>query len=212
MKTQRDFELWDEFYPVPVAVDLAPVREVKARLGDKGIIRSHPFGPGTPLSPGQGSPWQSFCTLVDTEKAIYLTYDEPEFVHQALESILQKTLRAMSMWEGTPADMIEIGQRAARLSDNKAFSILHTLAAVYAEIGRPAEARKLIPEGIGLQGNLAPSLLNEATPDAVARESRAVLEAMRGRPGHIFNLGHGLTPGAKLENIAVLTETVRSFK
>ena len=113
VKTQRDFELWDEFCPVPVAVDLAPVRAAKARLGERGVIRSHPFGPGTPLSPGQGSPWQSFCTMVDTEKAIYLTYDEPEFVHHALERILQKTLQVMSMWEGTPADMIEIGGGAA---------------------------------------------------------------------------------------------------
>jgi hypothetical protein len=48
-----------------------------------------------------------------------------------------------------------------------------------------------MPEGIGLQGNLAPSLLVEATPEVVAQETRAVLEAMRGRPGHIFNLGHG---------------------
>ena len=40
--------------------------------------------------------------MVDTEKAIYLTYDEPEFVHHALERILQKTLQVMSMWEGTP--------------------------------------------------------------------------------------------------------------
>ncbi len=47
--------------------------------------------------------------MVDTEKAIYLTDDEPEFVHHALERILQKTLQVMSMWEGTPADMIEIG-------------------------------------------------------------------------------------------------------
>ncbi len=74
------------------------------------------------------------------------------------------------------------------------------------------EARKLIPEGIGLQGNLAPTLMVEATPEAVANETRTVLDAMRGRAGHIFNLGHGLTPGAKLENIAALVETVRSFK
>ena len=113
VKTQSDFELWDEFCPVPAAVDLTPVREAHRRLGDKGVIRSHPWGPGTALSPGQGSPWQSFCTLVGTEKAIYLTYDEPEFVHRALESILGKTLRVMSMWEGTPADMIEIGGGAA---------------------------------------------------------------------------------------------------
>ncbi len=75
-----------------------------------------------------------------------------------------------------------------------------------------AEARKLIPEGIGLQGNLAPTLIVETTPDVVASETRAVLEAMRGRAGHIFNLGHGLTPGAKLENIQALVETVRNFK
>ncbi len=74
------------------------------------------------------------------------------------------------------------------------------------------EARKLIPEGIGLQGNLAPALMVEATPEVVANETRTLLEAMRGRAGHIFNLGHGLTPGAKLENIQSLVDTVRSFR
>lgn len=74
-----------------------------------------------------------------------------------------------------------------------------------------AEARKNIPEGIGLQGNLAPALLSDATPAEVVRETRAVLEAMRGRAGHIFNLGHGLTPTAKLENITALVETVKTF-
>jgi uroporphyrinogen decarboxylase len=75
-----------------------------------------------------------------------------------------------------------------------------------------ADARKLIPEGIGLQGNLAPTLLVEGTPEAVVNETRSVLEAMRGRTGHIFNLGHGLTPGAKLENIQALVDTVKSLK
>jgi uroporphyrinogen decarboxylase len=75
-----------------------------------------------------------------------------------------------------------------------------------------AEARRMVPAHIGLQGNLAPALINEATPEEVARETQMVLEAMRGRPGHIFNLGHGLTPGAKLENIAALVKTVHNFK
>ena len=74
------------------------------------------------------------------------------------------------------------------------------------------EARKVIPEGIALQGNLAPSLLAESTPEIVARETQSILEMMRGRAGHIFNLGHGLTPTAKLENIAAVVETVRKFK
>ena len=75
-----------------------------------------------------------------------------------------------------------------------------------------AEARKIIPSNLAIQGNLSPTLIAESTPEVVARETKAVLEAMRGRPGHIFNLGHGLTPAAKLENIAALVDTVRSFK
>ncbi len=74
------------------------------------------------------------------------------------------------------------------------------------------DARKLIPENIGLQGNLPPSLISDATPEVVARETKIILETMRGRAGHIFNLGHGLTPGAKLENIAALVATVKGFK
>jgi len=75
-----------------------------------------------------------------------------------------------------------------------------------------ADARKIIPSHIAMQGNLSPTLIAESTPDVVAAETKKVLEAMRGRPGHVFNLGHGLTPGAKLENIAALVETVRAFK
>jgi len=75
-----------------------------------------------------------------------------------------------------------------------------------------AEARGIVPAHIALQGNLAPALLAESTPEAVAAETRKILESMRGRPGHIFNLGHGLTPGAKLENIAALVETVRNYE
>jgi uroporphyrinogen decarboxylase len=75
-----------------------------------------------------------------------------------------------------------------------------------------AEVRKIIPAHIALQGNLSPTLISDATPEVVAAETKKVLEAMRGRPGHIFNLGHGLTPAAKLENIAALADTVKSFK
>jgi uroporphyrinogen decarboxylase len=73
------------------------------------------------------------------------------------------------------------------------------------------EARRRVPESIGLQGNLDPALLAEATPEMVAVETRRLLEEMRGRHGHIFNLGHGVTPAAKLENIAALVDTVKKF-
>ena len=75
-----------------------------------------------------------------------------------------------------------------------------------------AEVRKLVPARLALQGNLSPVLIAESTPDVVAAETKKALEALRGRPGHIFNLGHGLTPAAKLENIAALVDTVRNHR
>ena len=103
IKTEQDFALWAEFAPLPVRADLTPVREAHDRLGDKGIIRSHPY------SAGQGSPWQSFCTLVGTEQAIFMAIDTPDFLHHALQVILKRTLRVTELWQGTPADMIEVG-------------------------------------------------------------------------------------------------------
>jgi uroporphyrinogen decarboxylase len=75
---------------------------------------------------------------------------------------------------------------------------------------RLEDVRKRLPAGIGLQGNLDPFFLN-TTPEVVAAETRAILSPMRGSPGYIFNLGHGVPPTARLENIEALVETVRSF-
>lgn len=103
LKCVDDFEEWNRYCPIPVGIDLAPVREARARLGERGIVRSHPF------SPGQGSPWQSFCTLFGTEPAILLGMDAPDTLRQILDHILARTLRVTAMWEGTTADMVEVG-------------------------------------------------------------------------------------------------------
>jgi uroporphyrinogen decarboxylase len=75
-----------------------------------------------------------------------------------------------------------------------------------------AEVRKILPKNIAIQGNLNPALLAEATPEKVISETNRLLVEMRRRNGYIFNLGHGVPPMAKLENIAALVETVKSFK
>jgi uroporphyrinogen decarboxylase len=75
-----------------------------------------------------------------------------------------------------------------------------------------ADARRLLPAGVGLQGNLAPALLSDDTPEKVAAETSRLLEEMRERKGYIFNLGHGVPPTAKLENIAALVDAVKRFK
>ncbi len=74
-----------------------------------------------------------------------------------------------------------------------------------------AEVAARLPKNVGVQGNLDPFLLT-TTPELVAQETRRILREMNGRPGHIFNLGHGVPPNAKLENIESLVETVKGFK
>ncbi len=58
-----------------------------------------------------------------------------------------------------------------------------------------------------VQGNLDPIVLcaDQAT---VARESREVLAQAAGRPGHIFNLGHGIVPETPVDNVKFLVDFV----
>jgi uroporphyrinogen decarboxylase len=74
-----------------------------------------------------------------------------------------------------------------------------------------AEARRQLPPTIAIQGNLAPGLLAGAEPQEVAAQTRRLLELMRGRPGYIFNLGHGVPPDAKMENLEALAGAVQNF-
>ena len=71
--------------------------------------------------------------------------------------------------------------------------------------------RRTLPANVAVQGNLDPVLLN-TTPDIVRHETTRLLESMRGTAGHIFNLGHGITPRAKIECMETLVETVTTWR
>ncbi len=74
-----------------------------------------------------------------------------------------------------------------------------------------AAARRALPGTIAVQGNLDPVLLN-TTPAAVTSAATRLLESMRGLPGHIFNLGHGILPEAKIECVDALCKTVTAWR
>ncbi len=59
-----------------------------------------------------------------------------------------------------------------------------------------------------VQGNLDPVVLF-ADRDTVRKRARDVLAQAAGRPGHIFNLGHGILPGTPVENVLELIATVK---
>lgn len=62
-----------------------------------------------------------------------------------------------------------------------------------------------------IQGNLDPAVLL-GPPELVVDRARDVLRRAGGRPGHIFNLGHGVLPDTPLENLRLLVETVHSYR
>jgi uroporphyrinogen decarboxylase len=74
-----------------------------------------------------------------------------------------------------------------------------------------AVVRHTLPANVAVQGNLDPVLM-QTTPEIVRREAGRLLESMRGTAGHIFNLGHGITPSAKIECMDALVETVTQWK
>ncbi len=74
----------------------------------------------------------------------------------------------------------------------------------------PAQARKRIGARVALQGNLDPIALL-APPERVREEARRVLDAFGAAPGHVFNLGHGISPQARPESVAALVDEVRTY-
>ena len=60
-----------------------------------------------------------------------------------------------------------------------------------------------------VQGNLDPTVLL-STPERIRQAANEVLDAAAGRPGHIFNLGHGILQQTPVENVVGLVEYVKN--
>jgi uroporphyrinogen decarboxylase len=63
---------------------------------------------------------------------------------------------------------------------------------------------------VAIQGNLDPVILL-GSPELIEREVKRILERAAGRPGHIFNLGHGILPNTPVENVTRLVDAVHEL-
>lgn len=63
---------------------------------------------------------------------------------------------------------------------------------------------------VAVQGNLDPVALFAPRP-VLQEQVQAVLAAARGRPGHIFNLGHGILQGTPVENVKAVVDMVHDL-
>jgi uroporphyrinogen decarboxylase len=73
-----------------------------------------------------------------------------------------------------------------------------------------ADARRAVAGKVALQGNLDPAVMR-ASPEVIRREARAVLDSYGNHPGHVFNLGHGVTPEVDPEHVRVLVDEVHAY-
>jgi uroporphyrinogen decarboxylase len=67
-----------------------------------------------------------------------------------------------------------------------------------------------IGSGVGIQGNLDPVMLL-APKSLLAQRSREILDRVGDRPGHIFNLGHGILPPTPEDAVKALIDTVHGY-
>lgn len=72
------------------------------------------------------------------------------------------------------------------------------------------EAQQRVGRKVALQGNMNPtSLLN--SPDAIRQEVATIIDSFNGNTGHVFNLGHGITPDIPPEHVKVLVDAVHEY-
>jgi uroporphyrinogen decarboxylase len=72
------------------------------------------------------------------------------------------------------------------------------------------EARRRTGGRVALQGNVDPATLY-GSPESIRAEVKRALDSFGAGPGHVFNLGHGLSPDMDPENVRVMVDAVHEF-
>jgi uroporphyrinogen decarboxylase len=73
-----------------------------------------------------------------------------------------------------------------------------------------AEAWSILGDDVAVMGNMDPIVLY-SSPEEIRAHVQAILDKAAGRPGHIFNLGHGILPDMPPENVAELVDAVHEL-
>jgi uroporphyrinogen decarboxylase len=73
------------------------------------------------------------------------------------------------------------------------------------------EGWRAVGHSHAVQGNLDPITLF-APLEVIELRVKEILRSANGRPGHIFNLGHGIVPTTPVENVQAVVRMVREFR
>ena len=205
-----------------------PAHELRYVIDAVALIRRELSGRG-PLIGFAGSPWTVGTYMVEGggSKTFGLIkrmmYESPEVLHRLLDVLARSTILYLNA-------QIAAGAQAVMLFDTwggvltpaqyEEFSLRY-MAQVIDQLSRESgggrvpnivftQGGEAVGGRVALQGPLDPSALF-APPEALRAETRRVLESYGAGPGHVFNLGHGITPDVDPQRVAVLVDTVRDY-
>jgi uroporphyrinogen decarboxylase len=181
-----------------------------------------------PLIGFSGSPWTLACYMVegggsdDFARVKTLAYDEPALMHR----LLDVNARAVTAYlnaqiaAGVQAVMITREHEGRRVPvivfTKNGGQWLEAIAACGADaLGLDwtadiADARRRVGAQVALQGNMDPAMLR-ASAARIREEAAAILAAYGRGSGHVFNLGHGITPDIAPEKLATLIDAVHEL-
>lgn len=71
-------------------------------------------------------------------------------------------------------------------------------------------AHHRVGDKVALQGNMDPAILR-AKPEVIQREVKRILGSFGKNDGHVFNLGHGITPDITPDNAKIFIDAVHEF-
>ena len=74
-----------------------------------------------------------------------------------------------------------------------------------------AEGWARVGDEVAVQGNLDPLILVSGPISEIQNQARYILDNVKDRPGHIFNLGHGILKQTPVEHVAALIDFVHDY-
>lgn len=143
--------------------------------------------------------------IFDTWGGILTSSAYQQFSLPYMKKILNKLIKVN---EGRQVPAIVFTKNGGQWLETIADSGCHAVGLDWTtDIG---QARTRIGDRVALQGNMDPSMLY-ASPQAIRKEVASILKSFGGGNGHIFNLGHGITPEVSPDNVAVFVEAVHEI-
>jgi len=109
IKDKKDIDLLGAYMTAPKC-DVAEVNKVAEAYGERGLVRGH-----IPCFDVFGQPgcWQDATCLMNIQDLIYMTADDPEWVHELLGILQRRKIIFLESMQGAKYDILELGGGAA---------------------------------------------------------------------------------------------------